>query len=70
MLRTPAVVSITYIRARRDPTKTNSPGTATGFNEGADALPGGLPKRDDNHGDTSDNLMNDQGGGLAALKGM
>ncbi len=53
-----------------DPTKTNSPGTATGFNEGADALPGGLPKRDDNHGDTSDNLMNDQGGGLAALKGM
>ena len=53
-----------------DPTKTNSPGTAVGFTEGADALPGGLPKKDDNRGDSSENLMNDQGGGMAPLKGM
>ena len=52
-----------------DPTRTNVPGTAKGFNSGSDALPGGFPARDNKYKDKSTNLLNDQSGGLGEIKG-
>lgn len=52
-----------------DPKKENSPGLASGYNDGASALPGGNPKRDVNAKDSTTNTLNDQGGDLGYLKG-
>jgi len=52
-----------------DPTQTSPPGSSAPFNEGASALPGGLPKRDNNRSDPGNStLLNDQGGDLGYMK--
>lgn len=52
-----------------DPKQVGKPGLASGFASGAEALPGGNPMQDDNQGDNSDRVLNDQGGDLGYMKG-
>jgi len=47
-----------------NPKQEATPGLASGFNEGNDALPGGMPKQDNKQADKSAQLLNDQQGNL------